>query len=82
MFRFLILVLLIFVGLVFLFGFSILRLLFGGLFGKRPGQNQQQTGQRNQNSNTQQNQQTSPSSEKKIFTSDDGEYVDYEEIKN
>lgn len=70
--KFLFALFLLFVLFVFLFGFSILRMLFGGLFGKprRP----------EQKSNT--SSRASTDSSKKIISSDEGEYVDYVEIKD
>lgn len=79
MIKFLFIAFLIFVLFVFLFGFSILRMLFGGLFGtsqnkqKQPFQEPQK--QRQQTRTTSTNQ-------KKIIDSDEGEYIDYEEIKS
>jgi hypothetical protein len=74
--RFLFIVFLLFVFFVFLFGFSILRLLFRGIFGKSHPQNK----------STRQRQQPDPSQDssaaKKIIASDEGEYVDYVEIKD
>jgi flagellar biosynthesis/type III secretory pathway M-ring protein FliF/YscJ len=84
MFKFLFIIFLIFVLFVFLFGFSIVRLLFGGLFSPRPGQNQQRTTQQQQTQNRDKNktQTSSKSNAKKIIDSDEGEYVDYVEIKD
>jgi FtsZ-interacting cell division protein ZipA len=63
-----------------LFGFSIVRLLFGGLFGSRPKQSKGNTNQ--QNTNTKQSQKTTPSHSKKIIDANEGEYIEYEEIKD
>jgi hypothetical protein len=83
MFKFLFIIFLFFVLFVFLFGFSIIRLLFGGLFGTRPGQNQQRTNrQQAQNRDKNKTQSSSKSNTKKIIDSDEGEYVDYVEIKD
>jgi hypothetical protein len=64
---------------VFLFGFSILRLFFNGLFGTRPKpkQNTQQ-----QAANKNQTRPTAKPHQKKIIDSDEGEYIEYEEIKD
>jgi hypothetical protein len=61
-----------------LFGFSILRFIFGGLFGIR--QNQKRTNQQNQNK--EQTRQQSKSGTKKIINPNEGEYIDYEEVKD
>jgi cytoskeletal protein RodZ len=80
MFKFLFTIFLVFVLFVFIFGFSILRLLFGGLFGTRPKQNQTKTNQQTQSKT--QTRQSSPSPQKKIIDSNEGEYVEYEEVKD
>jgi cytoskeletal protein RodZ len=80
MFKFLFTIFLVFVLFVFIFGFSILRLLFGGLFGTRPKQNQKKTNQQTQSKT--QTRQTSSSPQKKIIDSNEGEYVEYEEVKD
>jgi hypothetical protein len=74
--KFLFIVFLFFVLFVFLFGFSILRMLFGWVFGKpqqRQGGRSSQTGAK---------QADASSSSKKIIAPDEGEYVDYVEIKD
>jgi Sec-independent protein translocase protein TatA len=75
--KFLITIFLVFILFVFLFGFSILRFLFGGLFGTV--QNQRKANRQSQNKK--QTQQKSKSNTKKIFNPNEGEYIDYEEIK-
>jgi len=80
MFKFLFIVFLVFILFVFIFGFSIVRLLFKGLFGTRPKQTQQ-AHNRGRKKQTQQSKPTQPTP-KKIIDSDEGEYVDYEEIKD
>jgi hypothetical protein len=56
-------------------------MLFGALFGtsSRPS-NRSQNAQREESSNKRQKQQ--PRQAKKIITPDEGEYVDYEEVKD
>ena len=77
--KFLFITFLLFVLFVFVFGFSVLRMLFRGIFGLKPD-NRQQT---KQTKTTQKKQQpASSSAPKKIITSDEGEYVDYVEIKD
>jgi len=81
MFKFLIIV----VGLIFLsgflFGFSVLRMFFRAILGiqqpqpRKSSSNQQKTKQATNKSST-------PSPTKKIILRDEGEYVDYEEIKD
>jgi len=80
MFKFLILVICLFFLFGFLFGFSVLRLLFKSIFGiqsapQKPSSNQQKTKQSSRQTKT-------PPSAKKIITRDEGEYVDFEEIKD
>jgi len=82
MIKFLFTIFLVFVLLVFLFGFSILRLLFGGLFGTRPRPNQQQKTEPQQTQSKARTQKTSPSLQKKMIDPNEGEYVEYEEIKD
>ena len=53
------------------FGYSVFRFLFGG----RPAPKQNQQKRQNQPS-------SKPKQSKKIFSRDEGEYVDFEEIKD
>jgi hypothetical protein len=76
--KFLFILFLVFVFFVFLFGFSILRFLFGGLFGLR--QNQKKTSRPTQKE--EHNRQKSKPAAKKIINPSEGEYIDYEEIKD
>ena len=77
--KFLFMIFLLFVLFVFVFGFSVLRMLFRGIFGlksnSRPQNRQTNTSQKKQ-------QPTPSSASKKIIASDEGEYVDYVEIKD
>jgi hypothetical protein len=57
--------------MVLLFGFSVIRLLFGGLIG---GKKKQKTAQNNRQSQSKQS--------KKVITPEEGEYIDFEEIKD
>ena len=68
MFKFLFVMFFFFILLVFLMGFSILRTFKNILFGS--GSSGKKGEQRRQTS-----------SRKKIFAKDEGEYVDYEEVK-
>ncbi|MCL1934085.1 MAG: DUF4834 family protein [Candidatus Azobacteroides sp.] len=78
---FLIIMGLLAVAFVLLFGFSVLRMLLNALFGTRP--NPRNTASSNQQKAKQTTKQTNASpSVKKIFTREDGEYVDFEEIKD
>jgi len=66
------------IAFVLLFGFSFLRMIFRAIFGTG-------TQTRKVSSNQQKKEQTnreSYSSVKKIFTREDGEYIDFEEIKD
>jgi hypothetical protein len=68
---------LLFFGLIiyiFLLGMRTLRMFLGSIFGTPPTQ------PRN-TSNQQKNRQPTPPPTKKIITRDEGEYVDFEEIK-
>ena len=71
--------------LVSLLGFSVIRSFKSFFFGnpkdrnrKRTNVNSNQQRSRSQNTTTQNN----PPPRKKVFTEDEGEYVDYEEIKD
>jgi len=79
MFKFLIII----VGLIFLsgflFGFSVLRMFFRAILGipsepRKSSSNQQKAKQASKKSSTQ-----TPA--KKIISKDEGEYIDYEEVK-
>ena len=79
MLRFLLILFGLFFLFGFLFGFSILRMFFRTIFGIAPkprstSSNQQKSKQTTKQKNT--------SSVKKIFNRDEGEYIDYEEIKD
>ena len=67
------------VAFVLAFGFSVLRMFLGAVFGTRPPA-------RNVSSNQQKTKQTTKQTKaapvKKIITHDEGEYVDFEEIKD
>lgn len=88
MFKFLFVMFCFFVLLLALMGFSVLRTLKRVFFGsnnyKKSGQQRRQT---NTNSSNQKgnahssNKSYTSSSRKKIFSKDEGEYVDYEEVK-
>ena len=88
MFKFLFFMFFFFILLVFLMGFSILRtfknILFGsGSSGKKGEQRRQTSGySSNARSNSSAREEyASQASRKKIFAKDEGEYVDYEEVK-
>lgn len=83
--KFLFLIFLIFVLFVFLFGFSILRTIARILFGTRSKQQPTSSGtySKSDHKSTHTNQQqTKSSQQKKIFTPDEGEYIEYEEVKD
>ena len=67
------------IAFTLLFGFSFLRMLLNAFFGTRP---KPQSKSSNQQKKKQTNQQQNTSSIKKIFNREEGEYVDYEEIKD
>ena len=84
---FLIIIGLLSVAFVLLFGFSVLRMLFNAILGTRPNprnvsSNQQKTKQAPKQTNASSSSSFSSSSGKKIITRDEGEYVDFEEIKD
>lgn len=88
MFKFLFIMFFFFILLVFLMGFSILRTFKNILFGssnsgrKSEGQRRQTSSSQSSGSSASQREEyTEPASRKKIFTKDEGEYVDYEEVK-
>jgi len=62
----------------FLFGFSVLRMMFKAIFGIKPDTRQSSSRQQKSNKT---NDQKKSSSNKKVFSHDEGEYIDYEEIK-
>lgn len=63
------------------FGVSLVRGVLGALFGKRPNQYNSQTYQQQTKNNNQSSQQKQ-SNQKKIIDADEGEYIEYEEIKD
>ncbi|MCC8095153.1 MAG: DUF4834 family protein [Tannerellaceae bacterium] len=85
MFKFLFMMFFMFILLVFLMGFSILRTIKNVLFGS--GSKEQKNGQRRKTSRKPTSEQQrsrnedTASQKKKIFTQEEGEYVDYEEVK-
>jgi hypothetical protein len=79
--KFLFITFLLFLLFVFLFGYSVLRMLFRGLFATRPKpENRSQSQQKKTNQSSKQT--TQAGKTKKIIHSDEGEYVDFEEIKD
>ena len=76
---FLIIMGLLCVAFVLLFGFSILKMFLGAIFGTRP---KPQNVSSNQQKTKQTHKQTHTPSPKKIITREEGEYVDFEEIKD
>jgi len=79
MFKFLLLIILIPLLIAIIFGVSVLRFLFMPRRKQNPSNNRQS----NPNSNRQQQtqRQSTPTS-KKIIDSNEGEYIDYEEVKD
>ena len=77
---FLFILLLLLGALTLAFGFSFLRMIFRTLFGSSSPQPQAKSSSKQKAKQTSK-QQTS-SSATKIFKQDDGEYVDFEEIKD
>jgi hypothetical protein len=91
MFKFLFMIILLFALMMFLMGFSVVRTIKRGLFGSADNSQRRRSQQRRQTTNQNQGNASNANSEtvdpsgarprKKIFTKDEGEYVDYEEIK-
>lgn len=86
MFKFLFVMFFFFILLVFLMGFSILRTFKNMLFGSgsnsgKKGEQRRQTngGQQPPHNTTEED--YASVNRKKIFTKDEGEYVDFEEVK-
>lgn len=80
MFKFLFISFLLFLFFIFLFGFSVVRFFFQAFLG-RPSRKQPQS-QSNRNTKQSQSQQQPAPPVKKIITREEGEYVDYEEVKD
>ena len=79
MFRFLLIIIGIGILFGFLFGFTVLRLMFKAIFGiPSAPSNTSSTQQKKKQTAKQSN----PAPPKKIITRDEGEYVDFEEIKD
>ncbi len=89
MFKFLFVVFFLFLLLVFLMGFSILRTFKNIFFGSSTDRKKEEYRSANNRSQASSSQHTSATGEdarpshrrKKIFGKDEGEYVDYEEVK-
>ncbi len=84
MFKFLFIMFLFFLLLVFLAGFSILRAFKNMLFGgesnhTKSGRKRREDGSRRRQNNSEGG--NGSPTRKKIFAKDEGEYVDFEEIK-
>jgi hypothetical protein len=75
MFKILLFIILFFILIGGLFGFSFSRFIFGG-----PSQTRRPQAQNSQSKKKQT--QSEPKKSKKIINPDEGEYVDYEEIKD
>ena len=83
MFKF-VLVILLFLGLmVLLLGFSVIRSLKSLFFGSSSPSSKQRShsSQREQQKRTSYTQQSYTMAKKKLFQKDEGEYVDYEDVK-
>lgn len=81
MLKFLLIIILMFALLVFLLGFSFLRFLRDMFFGssERNQRPKQQAKQRSRQRQTYSD--PEPPKRKKVFTPEQGEYTDYEEVK-
>ena len=67
------------IAFTLLFGFSFLRMFLGALFGTHP---KPRSASSNQQKKKQTNKQQNNSSVKKIFKLEEGEYIDFEEVKD
>lgn len=83
MIKFILVILLFFGLMVLLLGFSVIRSLKSLFFGSSsPSSKQRQhTSQREQQKRTSYTQQSYNMTRKKLFEKDEGEYVDYEDVK-
>ncbi|MDL2281971.1 DUF4834 family protein [Parabacteroides sp. OttesenSCG-928-G06] len=82
MIRFLLICVFFFVILMFLMGFSVFRTFREIFFGSPKRRASATQNSRTNNQSTQQQRpDNNPPQRKKIFTKDEGEYVDYEEMK-
>jgi hypothetical protein len=80
--KFLFILFLLFVLFVFIFGFSILRMLFKGIFGIPPSKSSNSSSQNQRRKANSSTKQTQTKATQKIITRDEGEYVDFEEVKD
>ncbi len=84
MFKFFFMLFFLFILMLFLLGFSVVRtfknILFGSSNDRKRETHRHRTSNNNATSREEQAQQTE-ASHKKIFTKEDGEYVDYEDVK-
>ncbi len=67
--------------MIFMVGFSVIKLIFNLIFGTRinkSSQERKQSGAEQKYNSSKNN--TQSQNEKKIFSKDEGEYVDYEEV--
>ena len=81
LFKFFLILFLIGFTLVSLLGFSVLRSFRDFFFGK-PKSKQRSTSQNRQSSQTRSSTDRQRQSRKKVISADEGEYVDYEEVKD
>ena len=84
MIRFLFIAFCLFILFVFIFGFSVLRMFFRGIFGikSKPKNVQQNTQTKTTQQQCASTTSSASSASQKIIASDEGEYVDYVEIKD
>ena len=83
MFKFLFFMFFLFMLLLFLMGFSVLRSFKRFFFGEsnRSESSRPQSSHRSSSRTEEETRRSRATQRKKIFTQDDGEYVDYEEVK-
>ena len=81
MFKFLLTIFLIGFLLVSLLGFSVIRSFKEFFFGSPKSKNRQRAASQSRQSNTKSSTRHQQANRKKVIDSNEGEYVDYEEIK-
>ena len=81
MFKFLFFIFFLFLLLLFLMGFSVLRSFKRFFFGESDRSENSRPHNQRSSSRAAEETRSRATQRKKIFTQDDGEYVDYEEVK-
>ncbi len=77
--KFLLVLFFFFLLMIFITGFSLIKLIFNLLFGKRHLTQDQNQSERNYHTSDQKKS-TNQKNDQKVFSKEEGEYVDFEEI--